>query len=331
MRLERATQDGQLNPNASAVLARAQGDPTAAKDLALLQRRLDAADLSEAEAAALHHASFEALDRLNQRPEAFAHLIEAHRLQPKAAELEVLLARWADAAKTTITPLPPTKTCILPVFVTGLPGSGKAEAVKLLAQAAGGAPVQDGPLINEVISAALARLVHLRPLKVPREVLYQIAGLLRAGMAQRIKSAEVYIDATPAMIPHVGLICAALPEARVVHMSRGPVQSGWALLRQNPSNVGAWPVGDPASIAALQRADATLARHWQNLFPRQFLAFSGDALCRSSGHAAHTLLENVGLNWTAQCTQPKQHTIHSWHRYAAQLVDLRQAVQANRN
>lgn len=274
-----------------------------------------------------HLGLFRIFDRRGDTTAAAAHLAAHHACASDDAPQNRNRdsAVFARLMGLRFMPLPPTKTTILPIFVSGLPGSGVSEATRVLEQSVQTGPARELTLVDAVMTR-FVRVLHAENRRdVTREDLLALQSELREGLVQAADGADVVIDTARLNFRWSGLLAAALPEARIVHMTRDHVQTGWAMYRGDFQHPDLTCRHDLTYLASCLLRSAALMRHWEDMRPNVF-GVSGDALCRPGGRTARAMLQGCGLNWMAHCTVPDYAPNRDWHRYAATVAPLRNAL-----
>jgi len=117
-----------------------------------------------------------------------------------------------------------------------------------------------------------------------------------------------FIDKTPANYLYLGLIAKALPNARIVHVRRHPMASGYAMYKT------LFRMGYPFSydfkdIGRYYLAYNRLMTHWKNMFPGRILDVQYEALVDDQEAVSRTILTHCQLQWEEECIE--------FHRNAA--------------
>src|SRR5690606_19116290 len=86
------------------------------------------------------------------------------------------------------------------------------------------------------------------------------------GVAWRLGSERCFIDKMPPNFLHVGHICRALPNARILHMVRDPMAVCFSNLREMFSEVNPYAC-DQEDLAHYHRQYRRLMDHWHAIYP----------------------------------------------------------------
>jgi tetratricopeptide (TPR) repeat protein len=185
-----------------------------------------------------------------------------------------------------------------PVFIVGMPRSGTSLAEQILAShpevfGAGELPfwkraslevtaatLQDGP--SESTSARFAR-----------DYLQMLDGL--APGAARV------VDKMPANFAHLGIIHAALPGARLIHMRRNPIDTCLSMYFQN-FHIAHPYTNDLGDLAHYYEEYQRMMRHWHAVLPEKaILEVPYEALVADPETWSRKMVEFVGLPWDEAC------------------------------
>lgn len=230
-----------------------------------------------------------------------------------------------------------------PIFIVGLPHSGAA----LLAYLLGGHPdvAIAGELVDfgqQLLRVADTRSVHAETFltRLPALDLAEVGRRYLAQAGWRARGRTHFVDTQPFNWMSVGLIHAALPNARILHTLRSPMEAAFANHRAIASGADAW-AHDFATLAAHQRAATGLLRHWHDTLPgtvmdvryEDLLAAPKATLARALAFcglgAPHGGAVDPDRRDAAPARVPPRIELPGvWRHYAAELEPLRQSLLA---
>lgn len=186
----------------------------------------------------------------------------------------------------------------LPVFVVGMPRSGTSLIEQILASH----PAVFGAGELRYWNLAAARFQRSRgdagpDLKLPDRLAQDYLQLLAA----RAPRAERVVDKMPANFMHLGLIHAALPGARIIHVRRNPLDTLLSIYFQAFSGTHAYS-HDLSDLAFYYGQYRALMQHWRAVLePGVVLEVEYEALIRDPETWIRRLVSHAGLSWDARC------------------------------
>jgi len=155
------------------------------------------------------------------------------------------------------------------------------------------------------------------------------------------------VDKMPENFAHLGLIHAALPGARIIHMRRHPIDTSLSIYFQD-FVVGHSYAFDLEDIVHYYEEYRRLMSHWASVLPSDaILEVPYEELAAQPERWSRRMVEFAGLPWDAACldshsasrsvrtasrwqVRQKIHTgsVERWQRYAAHLGPLLRLVPA---
>jgi tetratricopeptide (TPR) repeat protein len=193
----------------------------------------------------------------------------------------------------------------LPVFIIGMPRSGTSLTEQILAShpavfGAGELTYWDAAFAAyESAGLKSHRGAHLIP-DMARAYLDRLTAL--SGGALRV------IDKLPANFMNVGLIHAALPKARIIHMQRHPIDTCLSIYFQNFFNIDPY-AHDLESLAHYYSEYVRITDHWRAVLPATaLLEIPYEGLIEDQEGCSRRMVEFIGLPWDPKCLQFHQTT-----------------------
>jgi tetratricopeptide (TPR) repeat protein len=186
----------------------------------------------------------------------------------------------------------------LPLFVIGMPRSGTSLTEQILAShpavfGAGELRFWNRACADfeaaELKGDSGARLMPA----MARDYLARLAAL--SGGAQRV------VDKMPANFLYAGLIHAALPRARIIHMQRHPLDTCLSIYFQNFFNMGPY-ANDLDNLAHYYGEYLRITQHWRSVLPPgALLEIPYEGLIEDQEGWTRRMLDFAGLPWDAKC------------------------------
>jgi tetratricopeptide (TPR) repeat protein len=311
-----------------------------------LVRILQERPLTLSEEISLRHALGSYFDGCGRYDEAFAEYAQANdltkRRQPAYEPGKVTrrvdrliedFVAFDDPFQLSSAP-PPT-----PIFIIGMPRSGTSLAEQILASH----PEIFGA--GEIVfwSAACDAWFDSRGRGEPTKPLLEryAADYLIKLQAFRT-NARLVVDKMPVNFLYAGLIHAALPHARMIHLKRHPIDTCLSIYFQNFYNIGPY-ASDLEAMAHYYAQYSRIMEHWRSVLPpTTLLEVPYESLVSDPEPWTRRMLDFVGVPWNSQCLEfhkversvitasrwqvrQKIHTqsIERWRRYEKYVAPLR--------
>lgn len=344
-------------PSVLRLLSKLDTDPSRA-GMRIQRLRSTIARMPDGEhGAMLHHTLFTELDRLGDTAAAWTAFEKAMRLRRAHVQYDSA-AEEAVFAHLSGLQAPPSSSAAAaapgprPVFIVGMPRTGST----LLERILGGHPdVAEAGELPDMTGQLSYCCDYANPGLQPDLQLAQraesidFAELGRRYLEHtqwRARDHAVYTDKMPANFSNVSYIARALPQAKILHMVRGPMDTCFSTLKE--WFAGPYPHSyDQVEMADHYRRYRNLMAHWKTLYPERILDVHYKDLVTDPDRVTREVLEFCGLPWqagmsgvekragavTTASTMQVREPIHDrylgqWRRYEAQLEPLRQRLGA---
>ena len=235
-----------------------------------------------------------------------------------------------------------------PIFVLGLPRSGTTLVDRILSAH------PEVESLGELNDFPLALTALCRAVPGPGDLVSKSADLdMRAlgeaylhRVRQRATGKRFFIDKAPANFLYIGLIAAALPNARIIHLNRNPIDNALGMYK------ALFRMGYPFSydfddLAKYMRAKAELMAHWHAVLPGRVTEVHYEDIVSNQEAQTRRLLAEVELPWNAACLDFHKNnsptatasaaqvrrplyasSVDRWRRYETQLQPLIEALGA---
>lgn len=296
---------------------------------------------------------------------AFAHLHAANRLRRSTLSYDSRAqSEWMQRIAQLITPDWLTRhgdagcPSELPIFVVGMPRSGTTLIEQILASHPAVHGAGELPLLWQLVDALAGPPAHAHG---PRSAYPHSVGALSDEDLTRLGERYVerlqahapgrlrIVDKLPSNFLFAGLIHRMLPNARIVHCRRDPMDTGLSCYTKNFRSGLSFSF-DLREIGLFYRDYETLMDHWrQNLPAERFMEVPYETLVGELESEARRLVAFCGLAWDPACVQfhsnPRhvstfsaeqvrrplyRDSIGRWRRYAQHLEPLREALGIQR-
>lgn len=318
-----------------------------------IERRLQLPDHGQADPVPLYFALAKEQEDLGRHDASFAALRRGADLRRSRLSYRVeddidtmrLIAEAFDAEQ--LAAAAPGYADPRPVFIVGLPRSGTTLVDRILSSHS--AVVSRG----ETTDLAMSVVREAGSARSKAELIRLSATLNPAALGRRYcshlpaASGAMQIDKTPTNFLYLGLVAAAMPQARIIHVRRHPMDVCYAMYKT------LFRMAYPFSYALddLGRywlAWNTLMTHWRRVLPAErYLEIDYEALIEQQEPVSRRLVAHLGLPWeedcmafeqnrqpslTASAAQVRQPIYRSsmglWKNYRQQLAPLREMFES---
>jgi tetratricopeptide (TPR) repeat protein len=304
----------------------------------------------------LHYAIGKELEDLTAWPEAFeAFAAGAAARRQTVAFDEPTEQTMFDALQSTYTrswleKCAPGNPDPSPIFVLGQPRTGTTLIERIITSHS---EVHSAGELQQ-FGLAIRRLAKIQdPRRYSPELLEAAAALdpaqlgttyLQSSTRMRGKMPR-FVDKLPVNYLNIGLILAALPNAKIVHLVRGPMDACFASFKQLFADAYLHSY-DQEEMARHHVRYRNLMAHWHREFPGRIIDISYEATAADLEPNARQLIAALELEWedaclnfhessagvaTASAVQVREpaHTrsIGRWRRYETQLAPMRQTLE----
>ena len=343
------------------ILARSYNPDDYPDFLGLLAKRLIAMPPASEHAAAILFAQFHELHRLGRHQDAWRALCAAntimHRLLGYDAARE---QRIVTSLKTSFAELArvhrpaPVKASPVPIFIVGLPRSGTTLLERLLTNhsdvASAGELTDFGKQLRWAANRLGASLLD-------EPLIEAIAQIDCTALGQRYmqqaswhaRNKGCFVDKQPANFWLLGLIRLALPQAKIIHLRRAPLDVCFSNYKAMFGDSYEYSY-DLASLAAHYVHHCDLMNYWRRSLQGAFLDVDYEDLVRDTAGSMQRILDYCQLPLDPACLDATRnaapvatlsssqvrkpiHTqsIEEWQPYASELSGLRLAIEQARH
>ncbi|HXZ60247.1 MAG TPA: sulfotransferase [Steroidobacteraceae bacterium] len=281
--------------------------------IARLRAALADPGASASERASLGFALGAALDSCGEYAAAFAAYAAANRdsreSAPAAARYDravqerfttELIRAFPQPAPASGTQPPPGSP--RPIFICGMFRSGSTLAEQLLAAhplvTAGGELELLPELVRTELAPYPAALAALSESRIAA-----LGSRYLSGLAQLFPGATHVTDKRPDNFLHIGLIKRLIPQARIVHTTRDPLDNCLSIFFLHLDQHLGYAL-DLMDTGHYYREYRRLMAHWKALYADEILELNYDELVADPRPAVERLLAFCGLPWDEACLAP---------------------------
>ena len=237
---------------------------------------------------------------------AFRHFDQGNRMKRSTLSFDIdATERWMAGFPDLFPASRPTadggggSASDLPVFVVGIPRSGTTLIEQILASHPEVHGAGELPTLQRLVDrlgaypATVAGLSPAESTRLGEEYVARVAPLAQGR--------RHVIDKMPANFLHAGLIHLILPQARIIHCRRDPVDTCLSCYTKLFSSEQPFAY-DQAELGRFHRANPTLMAHWRAVLPEdRFIEVDYEAVVADIDTQARRLVAFLGLPWDECC------------------------------
>jgi Tfp pilus assembly protein PilF len=249
-------------------------------------------------------------------------------------------------------PMPAAPMPAAPIFIVGLPRSGTTLVDRILSSHS---QVTSAGELNAFALTLVAAVRRANPgAQLPRRELvarsadidFAAVGRDYLEAAHAVAGPGCFTDKMPLNYLYCGLIRRALPNAKIVHLTRHPMAAGYAMFKTLFKD--GYPFSyDLTEIGRYFGAYRRLMDHWNSTMPSAIYTLQYEDLVADQVGESRRLLQYCGLEWedacadfhrnsaatttqsAAQVRQPIYRTsVAQWRHYDSQLAILSEVLKS---
>lgn len=287
---------------------------------------------------------FDAAFRHYQTGNRLIHEIEPYDFNTDLNTFRILNALYGEISQQIDASVerPASKLKQRPIMVIGMPRSGTSLVEQILASHSRVFGAGELPYLIDITRDAMARITLGAPVdgvafadRIAHTYEHRLQGIFGTH--------DFIVDKMPTNYKVIGMLMAARPDIRIVHVKRDPMAVCWSIFsnrfeNQNFSN-------NLSDIIKQYRLYREYIRLQEKLFPARMLTLDYDVLTRDQEQQTRRLLDYCGLAFEQNCIdfhltsrivktasrlQVKQPlytgSSNAWRKFAAQLGPVADAV-----
>ncbi|MFT5733770.1 MAG: Tfp pilus assembly protein PilF [Planctomycetota bacterium] len=328
---------------------------TSADDPDLIQMRdlLVRMPRNNPQRAAMYFGIARALDQVGETGEAFMHFERGNRarrgtLRFSAPDLTRLVDETIELQSAELVQQGPAAGASdeAPILIVGMPRSGSTLIEQILSShpdVQGVGEVPDFPrALDPHIDDPQFRMKTLSLLG--DDDLSSIGRAYALSLRKRAPEAGRIVDKFLTNFIHLGTLRRALPNARIIHATRGPLDNAFGCYTTLFTSEVPF-VYDFKEIAAAMAQSGRIMDHWKSVMPEAITEVKYESMVSDIEGETRKLLEFLGLPWSDRClefhktdrrvnsasaTQVRQplysSSVGRWKRYEAHLTPMKRAL-----
>ncbi|HWN06740.1 MAG TPA: sulfotransferase [Steroidobacteraceae bacterium] len=281
-----------------------------AADFAALQAITESAESRLPDRITAWYSLGDCLDAEDRIDEAYAAYQRANALVGEQARAERLLYDRAQSKRNTAelisifdslppAPATPADDGPVPIFIVGMPRSGTTLLESVIGAhslvTAGG----ESSGIRTILPDFLAQVRTTSLERIPEQKWVEWRAVVR-GLLPPVGEARFVTDKNPWNFDAIGIIRRLFPGARIVHVSRDPVETGFSIWRNEFAKLVRF-THDLVDIGHYYGGYARVMAHWERVAGDAFTTIQYEDFVTRFPEAARELVAYCGLEWEEGC------------------------------
>lgn len=226
-----------------------------------------------------------------------------------------------------------------PIFIVGMPRSGTTLTEQIISSHPDVFGAGELPFLSDVEN----HLGHLTPENSKEFGDYYIKQTRE--LTEESKKARLITDKMPGNFSRIGQIIATMPNAKIIHCRRNPIDTCLSCYKQLFARGQYWSY-NLEELAEYYALYEDLMDYWRETLPGKFLEIDYETTVGDFENQARKLIDFVGLEWDEACLSPHKQkrailtaskgqvrkpvyktSVEAWKRYEKDLGPLVEPLQ----
>ena len=274
-----------------------------------VQEHYDKEDLRQDAKCDFSFALAKMYEDISKLDEAFAHLSEANAIRKK------LLNYSIDQDKSLFSKLKRTQPKLsknalgievssiepTPIFIVGMPRSGTTLVEQIVSSHS---EVHGAGELKYVTKLGLKLSVD--PTAINGVAISKFRAKYLSQLSKVSNANQFTTDKMPQNFRFVPLICAAFPEAKIIHVKRDPAATCWSNFKQYFPAKGLGYCYDLNDVVAYYDLYIDLMRCWESHYNSRIYNLDYEKLTIDQENETRKLIKHLDLNWEDACLSPQK-------------------------
>ena len=192
---------------------------------------------------------------------------------------------------------------LIPVFIVGMPRSGTTLIEHIISshsKVTGAGELEFVAQLGEAIATGITEANNESLIDFRRKYSEKLKNVSYGNF--------IVTDKMPQNFLYIGLLSAAFPEAKIVHVKRNPAAVCWANYKQyfGSKSIGYCHALD--DIICYHNLYKNLMDFWTNSLKKRIFDLDYELLTVKQESETRRLIEYVGLDWDEKCLSPQNNT-----------------------
>ena len=249
-----------------------------------------------------------ACEDLGNFEQAFVHYLEGNEIRKKFLKYDItqdvrLFRRIKSAyPKIKSHTLEPAKLSegLTPIFIVGMPRSGTTLVEQIISshsQITGAGELAYAAQFGSNIAAGFSEISDKALLHFRHNYLAKLENVSNGNV--------IISDKMPLNFRYIGLLCAAFPEAKIIHIKRNPAAVCWANFKQLFASKNMNYCYALDDIVGYFQLYDNLMEFWKRMHCIQFYTVDYELLTINQESETRQLIDYLGMDWDEKCLSPQ--------------------------
>ena len=268
-------------------------------------------DISEEQRCYINFGLAKACEDLGDFEQAFTHYNEGNALRKKLLNYDInkdvelfnqIKSNYPWISQNALEPDNLAKTP-MPIFIVGMPRSGTTLVEQIISshsQVTGAGELLFVAQLSETMARGLSEINGASLLDF--RVNYQ------KKLQNFAKGNSIVTDKMPQNFLYIGLIAAAFPEAKIVHVKRNPAAVCWANYKRYFVKKGLGYSFALDDVVSYHRLYENLMEFWENSLSKRIYNLDYELLVQNQEIETRQLIDYLSLDWDEKCLSPQDNT-----------------------
>ena len=268
-------------------------------------------DISEEQRCHINFGLAKACEDLGNFEQAYTHYGEGNVLRKKLLNYNInqdvklfkqLKSSYPKIEKNSLEPDKLSKN-LMPIFIVGMTRSGTTLVEQIISshlQVTGAGELKFAKQFGATIATGIAEVNNQSLLDFRHNYLSKLQNVSNGNL--------IVTDKMPQNFLYVGLLAAAFPEAKIIHVKRNPAAVCWANYKRYfvSKNIGyCYAIDDVISYHKLYE---NLMDFWTSTLSKRIYNLDYEQITVNQETETRQLIEYLGLDWDENCLSPQNNT-----------------------
>ena len=268
-------------------------------------------DISEEELSHINFGLAKAYEDLGDYERAFVHYSEGNTLRKKLLKYDISkdkeLFKQIQNTYSRIAPiflnLKKSSQKIIPIFIVGMPRSGTTLVEQIISshtQVTGAGELPFAAQFGAPIARGFSQADYETVVNFRNKYLENIKILSKGN--------RFVTDKMPQNFLYIGLLSAAFPEGKIVHVKRNPAAVCWANYKQYFTSEGIGYSYDINDTVSYHKLYENLMEFWGSSLSNRIYTLDYEQLTVNPEKETRQLIKSIDLGWDEKCLSPQNNS-----------------------